>query len=102
QKRHSRNGGSGNTQSTVSATAFPATAKAISISIDIPAPSNSSSVSGARRCRRSPRLGRRGEDACQSEKSQRPKLAARGASEQTATDCRITCPLLALSGHHRL
>ena len=41
QKRHSRNGGSGNTQSMVNATAFPATAKAISISINIPAPNNS-------------------------------------------------------------
>ena len=41
QKRHSRNGGSGNTQSMANATAFPATAKAISISINMPAPSNS-------------------------------------------------------------
>jgi GH25 family lysozyme M1 (1,4-beta-N-acetylmuramidase) len=41
QKRHSRNGGSGNIPSRVNATAFPATAKAISFSINIAAPSNS-------------------------------------------------------------
>ncbi|MGB7008429.1 MAG: glycoside hydrolase family 25 protein [Pseudolabrys sp.] len=40
QKRHSRNGGSGNTQSMVNARAFLATAKAILISINISAPSN--------------------------------------------------------------
>ncbi|MGC2219535.1 MAG: hypothetical protein WA645_18015, partial [Pseudolabrys sp.] len=41
QERHSRNGGSGNIQSMVNATAFPATVKAISISINMPVPSNS-------------------------------------------------------------
>ena len=41
QKRHSRNGGSGNTQSMVNATAFLATATAISTSMNMPVPSNS-------------------------------------------------------------
>src|SRR5262249_39719025 len=41
QKGHFRNGGSGNTQSMVNATAFPATAKAILISINITAPGDS-------------------------------------------------------------
>lgn len=66
-------------------------------------------MSGARRYRRSPRLERKGEAACQSEEGQRPKRAARCASEQTATDCRITrtrwrrrpsvCPLSRQSRH---
>src|SRR4029450_6571009 len=55
-------------------------------------------MSGARRCRRSPRLEgksegldeRKGESHAPEGKSQRPDLGARCASEQTATDCRIT------------